>query len=491
MNPANVISFFRIASLPLIIYFLSQRTVHASYWALAIYGFAMLSDVLDGIVSKNNSGGNTIGSFLDPLADKILIFGMLLFFAISAQFAWTFLFLLFIRDLFFLSFRFLSSREDILFLQRKMYEIAFTLGQFFLIFGLLVEHLIDGGSLRLLKYQSSIHAFVTSMESLVLVLAVLSLIHAILFYTREIRKKKRTSIEEKPMPLVIVANKRSRGYYNLYRRRLLGIFARRRGANIIFFPNTQNMYQGVDRDLAPHRRVIIAGGDGSFESALNYPSLNSKILGFFPLGAGNAFYSFFYKGKRYEYLRSRFPFKEIDLDVVQLEYAGGTRQTLFVNLGLDADVIRFSLDRTHHGFMDYVRGCWRALQNAQGSYNFVVRVDGRKRELSNCSTVILGKVPYFGYGIRSLVGAVKPADGKVYGLGVVNRHASWLNKPLRLWALLVGMFNFEVPPLLSFKGKELEITSTIPFPIQAGGEYLGESTWVRLRVIRKQKVLVV
>ncbi|MBI2103131.1 CDP-alcohol phosphatidyltransferase family protein [Candidatus Woesearchaeota archaeon] len=491
MNPVNVISIFRIVTLPLILYLLSLQTTQASFWAIVTYGFAMFSDLLDGFIARKKKDTKLVGSFLDPLADKILIFGLLFFFTLSGQFSWILFLILLTRDLLSLIFRFFSSREDILFLPRKMYSITFTLSQFLLIFSLLMESLVKFDSSRLIRHQATLHLVVVFLTVIVLLLAFWSLLHAFLFYHREIRKKKKMSVKESRLPLVVVANKRARGYYDSYRRRLLHLFAERRDAHIFFFPHQQNMYAGIEQSIAAYSRIIIAGGDGSFESALNYLPLNRKTLGFFPLGAGNAFYSFFYKGKRYEYLRSRFPFKEIDLDVIELEWSGGKRQTLFVNIGLDADVIRYSQDRTHHGFMDYLRGCWRSLQTAESGYHFTVAINGRKKELGNCSTMVLGKVPYFGYGIRSLVGMVRPADGKVYGVAVVNRHASWLNKPLRAWALLIGMFNVDVPPLFSFSGKEIFISSPVAFPVQAGGEFLGESTWVKLHVVRKQKVLVV
>lgn len=492
MNFTNLISFFRIFSLPLIIYFLTLHTIQASFSAMVIFGFAMLSDMLGGFVAtRTKPRKKIISSFLDPLADKVLIFGLLLFFTLSGQFSKILFSILLLRDFFSLFFRFLSSREDIQFLPRRIYAVAFTTGQFFLILGLLMEKMIWEGSLSLLKHQTLLHQLVSLLEAIVTVLAFWSLFHSLLFYTKEIRRRKFLAAEERPMPLLILANRRARGYFNSYRRRLLHIFAHRRKAKIIFFPHAVEMYTGMDEEFNYYSQIVIAGGDGSFESALNYLPLHSKTLGFFPLGAGNAFYSFFYKGKRYEYLRSRFPFKEIELDVIELEWSGGKRQTLFVNLGLDADVIRYSQDRTHHGFIDYAKGCWRSLQNAQSSYDFKAGINGRKKEFINCSTIVLGKVPYFGYGIRSLVGRVEPEDGNVYGVAVVNRHTPRLNKLLRIWALIVSMFNVSIPPLLSFRGKEIIISCVKPFPIQAGGEFLGESTWVKLKVVRKQKVLVV
>ena len=49
----------------------------------------------------------------------------------------------------------------------------------------------------------------------------------------------------------------------------------------------------------------------------------------------------------------------------------------------------------------------------------------------------------------------------------------------------------EHPPLVSINGKEITLKSEVPFPIQAGGEFLGYSQWIKVRVVRQQRVLVI
>ena len=53
------------------------------------------------------------------------------------------------------------------------------------------------------------------------------------------------------------------------------------------------------------------------------------------------------------------------------------------------------------------------------------------------------------------------------------------------------MFCINKPPMLSFVGKNIHLKSEVPFPVQAGGEFLGYSEWVKIKVVRKQKVLVI
>ncbi len=303
--------------------------------------------------------------------------------------------------------------------------------------------------------------------------------------------KKKVGRELRLENSIILANTTARGYHDAYRRHLLRLFARRRKARIIYLPLKPNMYAGIRSKLKSRPHCIVAGGDGSFESALNHPAFNHKSLGFFPLGAGNSFYSYFYQGKRFEYLRSRFPFRETELDVLELEWDVGTIQTTFLSLGLDAEVLRLTPSRTKHGLKDYIQASVRALFQAQAEYHWKIIVDGVNHTFTNGVTLTMGKIPYYGFGLRSLVGEIDSQDSRVYGVAVVNSYPAVFNKLIRLWGLVLAQLNLGRLPLVAFQGREILIESTAPFPLQAGGEFLGYATYVKVKVKRKQKVLVI
>jgi diacylglycerol kinase family enzyme len=291
--------------------------------------------------------------------------------------------------------------------------------------------------------------------------------------------------------IVILANRKSRGYHDGYRRHLLKLFARRRGAEIIFLPHDEDMFKGIEEEIKGVKHIIIAGGDGSFEGALNYKPFHSKALGFFPLGAGNAYYSYFYKGNRLEYLRSRFKFEEMELDILEMEWDKGKLQTGFVSLGLDADVLRMSSPRSIHGFRDYFVGGVKVAAIVNPRHIFNCKVDGKKYKFDNCVTFTLAKIPYFGFGLKCLFGKTNPNNGLVYGLAMVpHRYSSFFNKALRLASLVLLNFGFNIASL-PLRGKVFEVKSKKPFALQAGGEYLGFTKTVKVRVVRKQKVLVI
>ena len=325
-----------------------------------------------------------------------------------------------------------------------------------------------------------------------ILIGLISIFYFFITYFRGAAQSRKLGQQLETENILILASRKSRGYLNKYRRHLLKVFAKRRKASLVYLPlGSSDMFAGNLNLVKNHPHLIIAGGDGSFEAALNYRPFWDKALGFFPFGAGNALYSYFYRGKRFEYLRSRFPFRETELDILELEWDKGKVQTTFLALGVDAEVMRLSQKRTSSGFYDYFKaGCQAALR-AKADYDFICEIDGKKQKLNNCVNLVLAKIPYYGYNLRSIPGEVRPDDNLVYGSAVINTHNLFLNKAARLWALVLAGLNLQRNPLLPLKGKKITLSSEVPFPLQAGGDFLGYTTWMKVKVVRKQKVLVV
>lgn len=485
----RLITTLRILALPMIIYFLLKYTPTSRVWALLIMILAILTDIIDYFLLKYYylKYVDKVRSFFDPFADKILVVGLLLFFTYQHKFSWIVFSIFVVRDIIIAMLRWLSAQEELQIPGIMIYARTLIITQYGIVLVLLLKELSIFYQLPVsLLFIENIFVIVVLCA---LVVALLSVIYTLTGYIkiRRCLKRERKSIGE---PIIILANKRSRGYFDGYRRHLLNVFSRRRKAPIIYLPSKKNMFRGIAEKIKSVKNVIIAGGDGSFEGALNYRPLSMKRLGFFPLGAGNAFYSYFYKGKRFEYLRSRFNFQEEKLDVLELEWENGKIQTILVAAGVDAEVIRLSSKkRTHQGIFDYLRGGFQTLLHSNSTFYFNCKVDDRKYEWKNCVNLTIGKIPHYGFGLRCLVGTVLPNDGLVYGLACINTHSSIFNKPLRLWALLLASFNLTHSPLLALRGKMIEVKSDNLFPIHAGGEYLGMTKWIKIRVVRKQEVL--
>jgi len=421
-----------------------------------------------------------IGSFFDPLSDKILVIGLFAFFWYENKFSIIPLIFFVFRDIVVNSIRWVAARQELI-IENNKYGASMKLFQHLIILSLILMGIIN------------LDLFDLILLLLTIIAVILSIFSTLSFskqYGKQLKERIKVGKKFDGKEMIILANKKSRGYHDGYRRLLLRIFARRRKLPIYYLKKGKNLFRNLEDQIKDVKNIIVAGGDGSFEAALNNPLFAKKNLGFFPLGAGNAFYSHFYKGKGMEYLRRKFRFRRTKLDILELSWDGKKVQTLFAGIGIDAEVMRLSMNRTESGFRDYFKAGFKVAVGSKANYNLKLKIDGKEIHWPNCANLVLAKIAYLGYGIRSLF-YVKPTDNLVYGMGVVNRHSPFFNKFLRLWSLLLSHLGIDKPPLVKLRGKKIAITSEIPFPIQAGGDFLGFTQRLEVKVKRKQNVLII
>lgn len=73
-TPANAVTVLRILLAPVLI---AAIYLYAPSWWVLLFGFlAMITDRLDGMLARRY-GTSALGTFLDPLADKIIVLGTL------------------------------------------------------------------------------------------------------------------------------------------------------------------------------------------------------------------------------------------------------------------------------------------------------------------------------------------------------------------------------------------------------------------------------
>lgn len=73
----NLLTVFRIFSIPIIILCLLPQTVFFNWVALIFYGFACITDFFDGFLARRFSVESSFGKFFDPVADKILVISVI------------------------------------------------------------------------------------------------------------------------------------------------------------------------------------------------------------------------------------------------------------------------------------------------------------------------------------------------------------------------------------------------------------------------------
>src|SRR4051812_31786482 len=77
LNAPNLMTLGRIALIPVFLYLLFYENRRNSFYAAAIYAVCALSDWFDGWLARISNKVTTLGKFLDPLADKVIVLSAL------------------------------------------------------------------------------------------------------------------------------------------------------------------------------------------------------------------------------------------------------------------------------------------------------------------------------------------------------------------------------------------------------------------------------
>lgn len=114
MTTANKITLARLALIPIFMaVLLLAETPFAWAVALALYLIAAATDGLDGFIARKYNQITTMGKFLDPLADKILVLAALCaFLQMGLTSAWV-VFIIVTRELVITSFRIVSINKGV------------------------------------------------------------------------------------------------------------------------------------------------------------------------------------------------------------------------------------------------------------------------------------------------------------------------------------------------------------------------------------------
>ena len=72
-NLPNSLTLFRVACVPLLVFLLFFPHKLTSFLAALVFGMASITDLLDGFLARRHRLVTTFGTFLDPLADKLIV----------------------------------------------------------------------------------------------------------------------------------------------------------------------------------------------------------------------------------------------------------------------------------------------------------------------------------------------------------------------------------------------------------------------------------
>ena len=77
-NAPNRLTLLRMAAVPLVVYFLSWRTLNGDISACVVFSLAAITNWLDGYVARAYKAVTIYGKLMDPLADKFLVVSTLI-----------------------------------------------------------------------------------------------------------------------------------------------------------------------------------------------------------------------------------------------------------------------------------------------------------------------------------------------------------------------------------------------------------------------------
>jgi CDP-diacylglycerol--glycerol-3-phosphate 3-phosphatidyltransferase len=77
VSPADQLTVARALSVPVVVVLFAWPFSGHAYWATAVFCAAMTTDWFDGRLARRHGRTSPLGSLLDPIADKVLVLGML------------------------------------------------------------------------------------------------------------------------------------------------------------------------------------------------------------------------------------------------------------------------------------------------------------------------------------------------------------------------------------------------------------------------------
>jgi cardiolipin synthase (CMP-forming) len=92
----NQITLLRLGFLPIFLILISYERYK---WALLVLVIAGLSDAIDGLLARGLNQKSSLGAYLDPIADKLLLSSSFIILAFKKQIAWWLTIMVFSRDI--------------------------------------------------------------------------------------------------------------------------------------------------------------------------------------------------------------------------------------------------------------------------------------------------------------------------------------------------------------------------------------------------------
>jgi CDP-diacylglycerol---glycerol-3-phosphate 3-phosphatidyltransferase len=88
LNLPNLLTMARVVLIPVVIWLLADGTPRANFYAALVYVVCAVTDAIDGWLARKKNLISVLGKFLDPLADKLLVLGVLIWLVYMGRLPW-------------------------------------------------------------------------------------------------------------------------------------------------------------------------------------------------------------------------------------------------------------------------------------------------------------------------------------------------------------------------------------------------------------------
>ncbi|MBN1815725.1 MAG: hypothetical protein JW828_00100 [Sedimentisphaerales bacterium] len=234
--------------------------------------------------------------------------------------------------------------------------------------------------------------------------------------------------------------------------------------------DTQTKHQLVEaaRDLAGQASILIlAGGDGTFSQILNALGTDPTYA-LLPIGSANALARTLGLSKKP--LRAIRQIQEGQVRTMDLVCCDGSRLGVLTAVGIEADILCRRdrlLARGFRGAVPYFIATAQSIRYYQRT-DITLRLDGQVRQIPRAVSVIVSKIPSYGFGLN-LIPQAQVDDGMLHIL------TGNVGKLHLAWALLKS---FVVPNRtgLYLHGTRLVLETAQPRWLQTEGELYRQGT---------------
>jgi CDP-diacylglycerol--glycerol-3-phosphate 3-phosphatidyltransferase len=110
----NQLTLYRIASIPVLVALLLSPNKLCGFLAALVFSAASVTDLLDGLFARRRGLESTLGKFLDPLADKLLISAALIMLVSHARIPAWIAFIIIGREIAITGFRAILSEKGVI-----------------------------------------------------------------------------------------------------------------------------------------------------------------------------------------------------------------------------------------------------------------------------------------------------------------------------------------------------------------------------------------